>query len=136
MIFCCYCLLSDRDTTYVGFTVDVERRLRQHNQEIQGGAKYTKGLHWKRIITVTGFPTKVSALQFEWKWKNITRKMRGATAVERRCSALVDLLNSEQSTSNAEPFSSYESPLTVLLEEEEAAIHLRDKEVRYGIFVE
>ena len=46
-----------RDATYIGCTYDVERRLRQHNREIAGGAKYTarwtkKGLLWKVACTV------------------------------------------------------------------------------------
>lgn len=39
-------------TLYTGITTDVAKRLRQHNGEIAGGAKYTKGrgpcvLAWK-----------------------------------------------------------------------------------------
>ena len=54
--------------TYVGATVNPTRRLRQHNREIKGGAKYTtrgKG-RWRYVCVVYGFQTKVQALQFEW----------------------------------------------------------------------
>jgi predicted GIY-YIG superfamily endonuclease len=40
-------LLQSNKKTYIGATVNLQRRLRQHNREIKGGAKYTtskKGL--------------------------------------------------------------------------------------------
>lgn len=132
----CYCLVSDEGKTYVGFSTNVDRRLRQHNGEIQGGARATHGSSWKRILTVGDFPSHTSALQFEWKWKHLTRKIKGFSAVERRCKALVLLLNSEQSTRKAEAFSSYEEPLTVLMEDPRVYPHLQDKELLYGIVVE
>ncbi len=135
MSFACYCLASETGKTYVGFSTNLDRRLRQHNGELVGGAKATKGGVWKRICCVTGFPTQQAALQFEWKWKHLTRKQAGQTAVDRRCLSLITLLNSEQSTSNAVPFSSYEGPLTVLVEDQ-AAVQLRDKEMRYGVVLE
>jgi structure-specific endonuclease subunit SLX1 len=135
MSFACYCLASETGRTYVGFSVNLDRRLRQHNGELVGGAKATKGGSWKRICCVTGFPTQQAALQFEWKWKSLTRTQAGSSAVERRCLALETLLNSEQSTSNAHPFSTYEGPLTVWVEDERAS-RLRDKEMRYGIVLE
>jgi predicted GIY-YIG superfamily endonuclease len=135
MNYACYCLVSEKGTTYVGFSTNVDRRLRQHNCELSGGAKATKGHTWKRICTVAGFPTQQSALQFEWKWKNLSRKVKGGTAVERRCHALTELLNSEQSTSNAQPFSQYDGPLSVLIEDT-CMEKLRDKAFRYGVIVE
>ena len=36
-----YLLKSTKGTTYVGATVNLERRLRQHNKELVGGAKAT-----------------------------------------------------------------------------------------------
>ena len=135
MSFACYCLASETGKTYVGFTTNLDRRLRQHNQEICGGARATKGHIWKRIMSVVGFPSQQAALQFEWKWKHLTRKTSGNSAVERRCSALVNLLNSECSTSNALPFRMYDGPLTVFLEDDQCQ-NLRDKALRYGVVIE
>ncbi len=60
MSFACYCLVSETGKTYVGFTVNVDRRLRQHNAELQGGARATKGHTWKRILSVKEFhPNKL-----------------------------------------------------------------------------
>lgn len=128
--------MSLDNTTYVGFTTDVERRLKQHNREKAGGARATQGKTWKRIVTVTGFPTKQSALQFEWKWKFLSKRISGKTPIERRCNALESLLNSEQSTMNAIPFCDYPDPLSILLEDAEIGQYLRDKEMRYGILIE
>ena len=59
--------------TYVGATVNLARRLRQHNGEIKGGAKYTrlgaKG-SWSVVFTVEGFREQREALQFEWALKH------------------------------------------------------------------
>jgi predicted GIY-YIG superfamily endonuclease len=53
--------------TYCGVTNDMERRLRQHNKEIQGGARTTKYAGpWKVAATVSGFESRSQALSFEW----------------------------------------------------------------------
>jgi structure-specific endonuclease subunit SLX1 len=53
--------------TYVGYTVNPTRRLRQHNRFIKGGARRTKRFApWNMVCFVTGFLTKKEALQFEW----------------------------------------------------------------------
>ena len=136
MSYACYCLVNPKGRTYVGFSTNLDRRLRQHNGELQGGARYTHGSTWIRFLSVTGFPTQQAALQFEWAWKFVTRKTLAKDAVERRCLALVTLVNKEQSTSKALPFSTYDGPLFIMAETEEAATYMRDKEMSYGILIE
>ena len=68
--------------TYVGATVDVDHRLRQHNGELVGGAHATTmrvkaGETWRRVCYVSGFPDWPAALQFEWRWKQLSRKLMG-----------------------------------------------------------
>jgi len=117
-----YMLVStDNQSTYIGATKDLERRLRQHNKEIKGGAhatgmKVATGQQWTRCCYVSGFPTWQSALQFEWRWKQITRKlhgMPGLTPIQRRMMALEELCKLEKSTEKAIPYSEWTTPLEV-----------------------
>lgn len=57
--------------TYIGFTNNPKRRIRQHNCEIVGGAKYTSGseYRWRFAAIVGGFSSRSQALSFEWHWK-------------------------------------------------------------------
>lgn len=70
--WCVYLLFSiEHNRTYIGASNNVHRRLRQHNGEIVGGAKYTRSYRpWKHILIVNGF-TKTQALCFEWRIKRI-----------------------------------------------------------------
>lgn len=72
---------------YIGFTTDPWNRLRQHNGEIANGAKKTKSKRpWEMICFVSGFPTKVSALQFEWAWQHPKRSRFLKQVYSSKCS--------------------------------------------------
>jgi len=105
----CY-LLATCDTgsqkTYVGITPDLDRRLNQHNGLQSGGAKATHGRTWERVCHVRGFPDHRAALQFEWRWKQISRGLAGKP-LERRFEALQRLLGLERPTEAAVPYSEY-----------------------------
>ena len=109
-------LFSTEGQTYIGATVDPDRRLRQHNCEISGGARATgirvhEGQKWKRACHVSGFPDQQAALQFEWRWKSLSRKKElmqcNMSPVERRIQALHDLIALDRPTSTAVPFADY-----------------------------
>ena len=126
--FFVYLLVSSDDATYVGATVDLNHRLRQHNKEIKGGAHATsvrvgKGHTWTRACHVAGFPDWPAALQFEWRWKQLTRKLPiNMKPLERRMLALKQLLELPQSTSKAKLYSEWSAPPEVHLETDEANI--------------
>lgn len=121
-----YLLLSSDSATYVGATVDLDRRLRQHNKEIKGGAhatgmKVQKGETWIRVAHVEGFPDWTAALQFEWRWKHLTRKLSPSMKpLQRRMLALKQLLELDRPTSKARLYSDWETPPKVVLEDDEA----------------
>jgi len=113
-MICVYLLQSGR-RTYVGATVRFGHRLRQHNGELVGGAKYTRGRRWVCVLRVEGFQTFQQALQFEWKFKFLTKKQRGAgSALKRRWQALDVLLGLVKWTSNSPPAKDIKLILKVL----------------------
>ena len=121
-----YLLVSSSGATYVGATIDLDRRLRQHNKEITGGAhatgaKVAQGEIWVRAAHVSGFPDWQATLQFEWRWKHISRKYPAKMyPLERRLKALKELLSLERPTSKAKAYSEWPSPPEVHCETEEA----------------
>lgn len=134
MSFACYCLLS-KSKTYVGCTNDLDRRLQQHNGQKSGGAKATKGRSWIRVLSVIGFPTQQAALQFEWMWKYLSKKYKGAP-LQKRCLALIQLCNQEKATSKAVDFQTFEGPLSICVENSCCLPFFQDKEMKYAIVVE
>lgn len=127
--FFVYLLTASSGATYVGATVNLERRLRQHNKEIVGGAyatgsKVGKGEIWERALHIEGFPTWPAALQFEWRFKQLSRKFpKSMYPLERRMRALKMLVGLDRPTSKAAPYSTWKSGgPEIILETEEAKI--------------
>jgi len=86
--FHCYLLRSlDPDhplKTYIGFTTNPQRRIRQHNGILKnGGALRTKraGRPWTFVCVIHGFQDKITALQFEWAWQNVDKSKSFREAV-------------------------------------------------------
>jgi len=71
----CYILRNKleqfKHNAYNGSTNNPMRRLRQHNEEIKGGARAThgKGGAWEICAMLSGFPDHINALSCEWRMK-------------------------------------------------------------------
>ena len=118
-----YFIESTSGSTYIGATVNLDKRIRQHNKEIKGGAKATsmkveQGEVWKYICYVENFPNYNEALKFEWRWKQISRQIHKSNTKinprEKRFEALKKLLNLDRSTSKAMPYSEWENKVNVV----------------------
>ena len=123
MPFFVYFIQSTNGSTYIGATVDLDKRIRQHNKELKGGAtatsiKVIKGEVWSYVCYVENFPDWNEALKFEWRWKQISRIIQKTNPtqkpIERRLEALDKLLKLEKSTSKAVPYSEWEIPPKVV----------------------
>ena len=57
---------NNKDISYVGYTNNLEKRLKLHNTS--KGAKFTKGKKWK-IIYIKKFSCKSDAMKDEYKLK-------------------------------------------------------------------
>ena len=104
-------IIQNKGYTYAGVSPDVVKRLRKHNGELSGGAKYThsKGPGWTHVCLVHGFQTKIQALQFEWASKHVPP--RDAGGVINRLKKLFVLFNKDRWTSKSPESSTV--PLTL-----------------------
>jgi len=83
--------------TYLGITNNSIRRLRQHNGDLKGGARYTTGFkgegEWNYHVCISNL-TKREALSIERTAKNKRRRAKGSTPLAKRLDVLLPLLDS------------------------------------------
>jgi structure-specific endonuclease subunit SLX1 len=118
-----YFIQSTYGSTYIGATIDLDKRIRQHNKEIKGGAtatsiKVQQGEIWSYICYVENFPDWNEALKFEWRWKQISRQIQKnkptQKPIERRLEALDKLIKLDKPTSKAKLYSEWEKQPSIV----------------------
>lgn len=72
MIHYVYILRCSDKTYYTGYTNNLEKRIKQHNDG--KGAKYTKGKRPVKLIYTEEFYDKSVAMKREYQIKQLTRK--------------------------------------------------------------
>ena len=76
MSYYCYIISNPNDRTYNGYTVNLERRLKQHNGLLKGGARATHNRGpWSFLCILTSecWDCISTAMQHEWSIKYPTR---------------------------------------------------------------
>ena len=100
-IYCVYLLINtNNNKTYIGITNNINRRIRQHNNELCGGAKYTtrniNNGKWVYYGFIDNLLKNIS-LSLEKKIKIKSKKSNGNTPLEKRLNAInyiIDIYNS------------------------------------------
>lgn len=74
-----YIVQCNDQRLYVGATVDPEHRVRQHNGELAGGARFTRRRRPVVLVYLEYFPEgKIAALRREWRLKRVPVKQKRA----------------------------------------------------------
>jgi predicted GIY-YIG superfamily endonuclease len=124
----CYILRSidkgHENLTYNGSTNDLKRRLRQHNQEISGGAKATRGHQWEIYAYMTGFTTHSNALSCEWRIKHPTNQ-------KRRPPQYCGVIGRIKGLNIVLPLEKWTGPCEILNNECEYTLHIKQEFVEY-----
>ena len=125
----CYILRNKQSRyahlTYNGSTNNPVRRLRQHNEEISGGARYThgRGGEWEIYALLSGFPDHKNALSCEWRIKHTNGKPGKRPSehcgVKGRIVALNEILQLEKWTKQC-VHNNFEQAFTLYLAEDVA----------------
>lgn len=71
-----YVLECGDKTLYTGITVDVKRRVDEHNNS-RRGAKYTRARRPVQLVYVRKFRSRSTAAQAEWRMKKMSRAEKG-----------------------------------------------------------
>lgn len=73
MIWYMYVVVCCDNSLYCGITTNLERRLKQHNGVIKGGAKYTRGRRPCKYVHKEVLHSRSAACKKEYAFKKLTK---------------------------------------------------------------
>lgn len=73
MTYYLYILRCRDNTFYCGWTNNLERRVKEHNEDKSKGAKYTKGRRPVKLVYFEKYKTKKAVMKREWEIKQWPR---------------------------------------------------------------
>jgi putative endonuclease len=71
-----YLLRCSDNTFYAGVATDIERRVKQHNGELAGGARYTRGRRPVSVVWQQDCDSRSEALKREAAIKKLSRTQK------------------------------------------------------------
>ena len=77
-----YMLRCKDNTYYTGYTNDLEKRIKAHNEG--KGAKYTKGRRPVELVYYEEYEDKHSAMRREWEIKQLAREEKEKMIYEQK----------------------------------------------------
>ncbi len=83
-IFHTYVVICSDGTYYTGKTIDLKKRLRQHNGEIVGGAKYTSLRRPIKLVYFESYSSFKEAILREIAIKKLPRAKKIALLTQKR----------------------------------------------------
>lgn len=86
---CVYILECSDGSLYTGYTNDLAKRLKMHEQG--KGAKYTRGRGPLKLRFHQVFSTKQEAMQIEYRIKKLTRFQKQQIIAKQRVGAVIDI---------------------------------------------
>lgn len=78
-----YIVRCNDDSLYTGITNDLERRLRQHNGEMRGGANYTHSRRPVELLYIEKYLTRKEAAQREYEIKHTLNHQQKIELIEK-----------------------------------------------------
>ncbi len=78
-----YLLRCADNSLYCGITTNLEKRLRQHNGELVGGAKYTKVRQPCELVYTESTENRSQASQREYQIKQLSKTQKEALILDR-----------------------------------------------------
>lgn len=70
---------------YTGITTEIERRVKEHNGEFSGGAKYTRTRQPVVLVYYKEFPSRAEASKEEFRIKQLTKKEKQKLISAKTC---------------------------------------------------
>ena len=61
------------NSLYCGITTNLERRVKQHNGKLSGGAKYTRGRRPVELLAYKTMESRSDASKAEWSFKQLRK---------------------------------------------------------------
>ena len=83
-----YVVKCSDNSFYAGVTTDLDRRVKEHNEDNRRGAKYTRSRRPVQLICSEEYPTRSAAQKEEYRFKQLNRKTKERVISEKLLTVL------------------------------------------------